>query len=110
MSEDPNDLQVLSVVQSEVEASLIVNHLADNGITARAAGASLGATWPQLPWGEMQVIVRQADVSRAKELLDSLPPRDEQSPRINRIVWIGRWAVALIFIGWLLYRLAGLAT
>jgi hypothetical protein len=71
--------QVLSVVQSEVEAWLIVNHLADNGIKARAVGANLGALWPELP-REVQVVVRQADISRSKELLNSLPPRDEQAP------------------------------
>ena len=76
VSEDPNNPQILSLVPSEAEASLIVNHLADNGIKASILGTSLGAIWPQIP-REVQVVVRQADLSRARELLDSFKTPDE---------------------------------
>jgi len=70
-SEDPNSPQILIVVQSESQASLIVNHLATNGIKASVLGIALGNLWPEIP-RDVQVVVRQADIARARKLLDSI--------------------------------------
>ena len=68
MSLDPNSPKILATVLTEQEATLIVNHLAPAGIKALIAGAGSATGWPEAR-GYVQVVVRQADVARAKELL-----------------------------------------
>jgi FAD/FMN-containing dehydrogenase len=69
MADDPNSPKVLATVLTEQEAILIVNHLAAEGIQARIAGAGSSTGWPEAP-GDVQVVVRQSEVARAKELLE----------------------------------------
>lgn len=68
---DPNSPQVLTTALTEQEAALIVNHLDALGIKADIWGARSFAAWPEIP-RDIQVVVRQADLSRAKEALDQL--------------------------------------
>ena len=74
MALDPNSPQVLTKVRTEQEATLLVNHLAAEGIKAHIAGAGTSTGWPEVP-SDVQVVVRQADVARAKELLDLVQQR-----------------------------------
>ena len=69
MAPDPNSPKVLVRVLTEQEATLIVNHLATEGIKAHIAGTGSATGWTEAP-GDVQVIVRQGDVARAKELLE----------------------------------------
>ena len=66
---DPNSPKVLATVLTEQEATLIVNHLATEGIKAHIAGAGSATGWPKAR-GDVQVVVRQDDIPRAKEALD----------------------------------------
>jgi len=69
MAVDPNSPRVLATLPTEVEAALVVNHLADQGIQAHVAGSGSAAGWLEERF-DIQVVVRQADFARAKESLD----------------------------------------
>jgi len=71
---DPNSPQVLTTTLTEQEAALIVNHLDALGIKADIWGARGLAAWPDVP-RDIRVVVRQADLSRAKEALDRIQQR-----------------------------------
>jgi hypothetical protein len=77
MAADPDSPQVLATVRTEVEAALIVNHLADQGIKAFVAGAGGPSGWPDAR-KDNQVVVRQADFARAKESLDLVRQGDRR--------------------------------
>jgi hypothetical protein len=66
---DPNSPKVLATLPTEAEAAMVVNHLAAQGIQALASGAGGPTGWPEAR-KEIQVVVRQSDLARAKELLD----------------------------------------
>jgi hypothetical protein len=68
---DPNSPQALTTALTEQEAALIVNHLEALGIKADIWGARGLAAWPDVP-RDIRVIVRQADLSRAKEALERI--------------------------------------
>jgi hypothetical protein len=74
MPTDPNSPQVLTNRRNETEAALVVNHLASIGIEARIAGSGPSSGWPEA-LGEVQVVVRQADLERAKEALRNIQQR-----------------------------------
>ena len=68
MADDPSSPKVVAIVRTEMEAALIVNRLADEGIQALVAGAGSSTGWPEAP-GDVQVVGRQEDLARAKETL-----------------------------------------
>ncbi len=68
---DPNSPQVLTTAWTEQEAALIVNHLETLGIGAEIWGAPGLAAWPDVP-RDIQVVVRQADLSRAQDALSHI--------------------------------------
>ncbi len=70
---DSNSPRELATALTEQEATLIVNHLSTLGIKADIWGASGLAAWPDVP-RDIRIIVRQADLSRAKEALDRVRP------------------------------------
>jgi hypothetical protein len=69
MSGDPDSPKVLATVRTDMEAALVVNHLATQGIKAFVSGVGTSTGWPEAP-GDVQVVVRQSDFERAKESLD----------------------------------------
>jgi hypothetical protein len=80
MAVDPNSPKVLATLLTEVEASLVVNHLAAQGIKALASGAGGPSGWPEArKW--IQVVVRQADFAQAQTALELI--REKQNPITN---------------------------
>ena len=72
MADDPNNPQVLAGLLTEEEAALIVGHLDSLGIHADIWGANTsGVAWPEVP-RNVQVVVRQADLERARAALERL--------------------------------------
>jgi len=71
MNNDPNSPQVLANLRTDTEAQLVVNHLESIGIKALIAGAGPSTGWPRAP-SETQVVVRRADLERAKEALSTI--------------------------------------
>jgi hypothetical protein len=69
MGFDPNSPKVLATLPTEVEAALVVNHLAAQGIKSHLAGSGSAAGWLDDRM-DIQVVVRHADLARAKESLD----------------------------------------
>jgi hypothetical protein len=71
--QDPNSPQVLTTAPNEAEAALIVERLDELGIKAEIwwdhGATCIGA----LP--DVRIVVRQADLSRAREALDHIRPR-----------------------------------
>jgi hypothetical protein len=68
---DPNSPQTVATALSEQEAALIVNHLDTLGIRADIWGTSGLAGWPDVP-RDIRIVVRQADLDRAREALDRI--------------------------------------
>lgn len=68
MSADPNRLETLVSVPGEMEAALIANLLQEHGICAKAVGGYTSGFKAEAP-GEASVLVGQADLIRAQELL-----------------------------------------
>ena len=68
MSRSANDLEVLTCVATEPEAALIIAALKGQAIDAAAEGALTSAFRAEVP-GEVRIMVRQADLDRAKEVL-----------------------------------------
>jgi hypothetical protein len=68
---DSNSPRVLATALTEQEATLLVNHLSTLGIKADIWGANGLAAWPEVP-RDIQVVVRQDDLSRAKKALDRI--------------------------------------
>lgn len=77
MTTDPNSPKVLATVRTDIEAALIVNHLADRGIKAYVSGAGSATGWPEAP-GDVQIVVRQIDLAQATELLDLVRNTDQE--------------------------------
>jgi hypothetical protein len=71
MAEDPDGPQVVACLLTEQEAAALAGHLESLGITAHIWGANLSTAWPEVP-RDVQVVVRQADFTKAKEALDQL--------------------------------------
>jgi hypothetical protein len=74
MAEDPNSPQVVVGLLTPEEAAEFANHLESLGITAHVWGANTAMAYPEVP-RDTQVVVRQADLARAKEALDRLRSR-----------------------------------
>jgi FAD/FMN-containing dehydrogenase len=71
MTADPDSPREVARVRTEVEAALVVGHLESLGIKAFISGAGTSTGWPEVP-GDVQVVVRQADLERAHEALDHI--------------------------------------
>ncbi len=80
MAIDPNGPVVCAVAPSETEAYSLVHYLGEHGIKAFVSGAGSALAVAVLAQRvDMQVVVRQCDLARAIELLDSLDTDDPHS-------------------------------
>lgn len=75
MPDDPNQPTLLTMVPTEPQAVMIVAGLEDEDIPAWIMGA-LTSGFRAAAAGQIQVLVRQSDVERAREVLQTLqaPP------------------------------------
>jgi hypothetical protein len=71
MSADSNNPVVLAQWLTDVEAALLVAHLESHGILARVSGAGGATGWPEAA-GYTQVVVRQADIERARAVAEEI--------------------------------------
>lgn len=71
MTTDPNNPEILVRVSTEAEAAAIVTELAAGGIEASATGGFTAGFRAEAP-GEVSVVVRQADLAKAKQTLAGL--------------------------------------
>jgi len=71
MPDDPDRPVVLTAVPNEAHAAMIVAALGHEGIKAHAQGSLTSGFRAEAP-GNVQVLVRQADLERARELLESI--------------------------------------
>jgi hypothetical protein len=72
MAAERENLEVLCRVTTEMEASLIVQLLADCDIDARAVGGFTAGFRAEAP-GDVSVLVKQSDLAAAKEALANRP-------------------------------------
>lgn len=76
-NDDLNELEVLTQVPTEAEAAIIAAALVEQGIEAEATGGYTATFVTGVP-GEAQVVVRRADLERAREILAEMEQeRDE---------------------------------
>ena len=75
MTTDPNNPEILARVPSDIEAASLVSDLAARGIEASTTGGFTAGFRAEAP-GEVNIIVRQADLARAKQALAEI----EQQP------------------------------
>jgi hypothetical protein len=68
MAPDPNRPEVLLSVANEIEAAAMVNALAELGVEAFAAGGYTSGFKAEAP-GDVAVMVKQANLDRAKQAL-----------------------------------------
>jgi hypothetical protein len=68
MSAESDTLEVVARVTNEMEASLIVQCLANQGINARAVGGFTSGFRAEAP-GDVSVLVRSGDLERAKKVV-----------------------------------------
>ena len=71
MRTDPDDPQVVASLLTEIEAADLAAHLESLGIRAHVWGANSTIAWPEVP-RDVQVVVRQADLLRAREAIRQL--------------------------------------
>jgi hypothetical protein len=71
MDLDDEDLKTLTTVTNDFEGSAIVSALEAEGIRARAVGGYTAGFRAEAP-GSVSVIVAEADLERAKKVLDEL--------------------------------------
>ena len=78
MPDDPNQPTLLTAVPSEPQAVMIVAGLEDEDIPAWIMGALTSGFRAATP-GQVQVLVRQSDVERAREILRAIqaPPEPD---------------------------------
>ena len=76
MPDDPNQPTLLTAVPSEPQALMIVAALEDENIPAWIMGA-LTSGFRAAAAGQVQVLVRQSDVERAREILRAIQTRPE---------------------------------
>jgi hypothetical protein len=79
MSNDPNSPQAVAGRLTQEEASLLVAHLESLGIKAHIWGANAATQWAE-GRPHVQVVVRSADLVRAKEALDRLRRERSDGP------------------------------
>ena len=71
MPDDPNRPVVLTSVPSEAQAVMIVAALDEQDIPAQVQGALTSAFRAEVP-GEVQVLIRQADLDRARAIIEAI--------------------------------------
>ncbi len=76
MPDDPNQPTLLTAVPSEPQALMIVAALEDENMPAWIMGA-LTSGFRAAAAGQVQVLVRQSDVERAREILQAIQARPE---------------------------------
>ena len=79
MPNDPNRPKLLATLPTEVEAILVVSHLTGHGIKAHIAGSGSPGGWLEERF-DTQVVVRETDFARAKELIDLIRPHTAGDP------------------------------
>lgn len=73
------ELVPIAVFGSRIEAAVACNLLECNGIRAAVFADDGGGLYP--PFGEgVRLLVRQEDAGRAREILESPPPSDSETP------------------------------
>jgi len=77
VTDDANELTKLTAVPDEAQAALVVHALADHGIEAQATGDYTSGFRAEAP-GSVQVVVKQADLARAKQALALVKRQDAQ--------------------------------
>lgn len=80
MKGDANSPQVLAKLPTEAEAALLVGHLRSMGIEAYVSGAGTSTGWPEAA-SDVQVVVRQGDLARAREALELIRGERSRKPR-----------------------------
>jgi len=80
MAEDPGSPQIVAGFLSGSEALTIAGHLNSIGIIAHVWGAHLCDAWPEVPCN-IQVVVRQADLARAREAVSELRASEPEGNR-----------------------------
>lgn len=73
MADDPNQPVVLTTTPTEVSAAMIVAALENQGVVAHTTGALTSGFLAAVP-GEVQILVRQADLAQAREALRTIEP------------------------------------
>ncbi len=68
MASDPNNPEVLTRVESDLEAAALVTALAARGIDASTTGSFTAGFRAEAP-GRIQVIVRRQDLPQAQKVL-----------------------------------------
>ena len=77
MSSDPNSLEILARVATEVEAAALQGALAEHAIDAVITGGFTAGFKAEAP-GDVAVLVREADLADARAVLTELSDdRDE---------------------------------
>ena len=71
MADDPNQPVVLVTVPTEVEAAMIAAGLENEGVSAHTEGGVISTLYPGACDG-VHILVRQADVERAREVLHNI--------------------------------------
>ena len=75
-SDDPLSPRIVASVPNDVEAAILVDVLADNGIRATTVGSHT-STFAGLHLGYVHVVVAQADAERALEILAETDLEDD---------------------------------
>jgi hypothetical protein len=63
------DMQIVAVVDSRIEAELIVGLLLSHGLRARFSADDVGGLEPQLQMRGVRVLVARSDEAEARQLL-----------------------------------------
>lgn len=71
MVDDPNQPVVLTTTPTEVSAAMIVAALENQGVSAHTTGALTSGFLTAVP-GEVQILVRRADLEQAREALRTI--------------------------------------
>ncbi len=77
MTDDANDLVVLTTTLTEVEGAVIVAALSGEGVEAVIDGGAIAGFKAEAPGG-VRVIVRQVDAERAREILRSIRENEDR--------------------------------
>lgn len=73
MADDPNQPVVVTTVPTEAEAAMIAAALENEGVSAQTEGGVISTLYPGACDG-VHILVRQADLERAREALGTIEP------------------------------------
>ena len=99
MTPDPDRPETLLSVPTEIEAEVIVTALAEYGIKALAVGGCTSGFKAEAP-GLVAVVVKHADVDRAKQALAEIRPQGR-----NKEASVGprRWTIFKMIVNYYLW-------